>query len=282
MLDFTTLVASYKASADLALAAFRSTGDSIISTARESASLLPNRADTYLSTYPIANYVDGPVFRGVISKARVGVSETLNSGVNEITVGLNIRISNANIDFNSAMELAGDIYNRAVNSADTSEEGFDEAYAAANQEISDYVTDISTQLSEYTNSLSTATTAVISEAALLVDGVFSDWVLDRPLLRYTGRSRIPVVIPGEINEFEIEVANIGRKTWAGGIGVTIKDEYNKQFAFKTLTRVSIFDPGKSGALRASVHIPDVLYVDDRPRSFGKNIKPTIVIITRLA
>lgn len=277
------LVDKYVASSELARTTAVQSIDQSLSDIEVSLSEVPDKIESYIKSNPINMYVDGTVFRNAVTSFQNAVGAELGNVLNQVVVGYGVRKDNIQIDFNQAMSDANDSFNGAFYSGVVIDDpDYETKRADAVSEIqaaSDYAVEVLT--SEFTRA-DDEFVQTRDGVVNLVSTLIKDHVFNRPLIRSTGKFYAPSYPNfGIQEEYGLQVTNVGNKPWVGSIGLSLTDEYYKNW---TNNDPSVFGttvkPGETVRLTRMFTVPKVVYVKGNPRNFGKTITYKIMINTK--
>jgi hypothetical protein len=206
-------------------------------------------AQPYIDNHPINSNVDNSAYRDSVSVLSSGVRGVVGKYINDALVGFNTRVQNAGIDFNASSPSDDDI----------------------------------SSLSESIQSYSDQLQPFIDDVLSRVDSLVENAAFNRSLLRPTGNRVIPIIKFDSPNTFTYEVKNVGTKPWSGYLCIVLTDEYKNSInEFSAPPIISTAEPGETTILSRDVLVPKTLYVNNKPRSWGKSTTWQISIYTRKA
>ena len=235
----------------------------------------------YVVTNPVLSCIDGSTFRTSINELSSYIKSVSENKIQSALVGINLARGNIEIDFTDSINKASDSINRGLMSVvitdpdyTTKKEVFDTDIATISD---DAVAAATAGMSGLSDHISTYRVNVSNDIDSLVDS----HTYARPLLRYTGRISLPSPLAlDDFNTFSFEFTNIGRITWSGWLGITLRDEYYKRVSLQDSDHVYDIAPGETSKIDVSVKVPKIVYVKGLPRNLGKQITYTIHVNTR--
>jgi len=262
----------------------------------------------YIAAHPINTFVDNTAFRTAITQYVTDLRGIITSYISRAQYSDSVRVGNAELDFNTAINDANTTFYDTLNSVIITDPDYQSKYNAVRTNIDNYTTAIISRLqSEITNVYQSALFDFINSTRTACYAQISAYVFNRPILRVVD-FRYPVEIglsndymPAKnveatatsgayvldavpaitiYNTVEIDLKNVGRKNWTGWVGLIVTDEYYKKLEFLTQTGTNyVIKPGEIVTVKRDIILPRTMMVDGQARSLGKVLTYKIVINT---
>jgi hypothetical protein len=278
----------FKSAVNSAKAAYNSALSASMDTYKANLGAISGRVTAYITAHPLNAYVDNESFRKASSQYESDLRSIITNYINRANYGSSTRVGNAEMDFNDVLNDANTAFYDKLNSVSITDTDWtaksDANTALMNTFTTEVIDSITAAGTKYQNDMLDFS----NESKVGLFAVVTNFLTERPLVRVMDfrypvevvlsvraseatpeipatdttswqPARPAVVATSVPNPVEIDLKNVGKKTWTGWIGVIVTDQYYKKVEYLAPAGANVvIAPGASATVKRDIVLPKVM------------------------